>query len=50
MGQPLVGDFNGHICVAQEIDRSLGFLPAALAEGQGERPFVAIVKNRDELV
>jgi hypothetical protein len=50
MGQPVVGDFNGYICVAQEINQSLGFLPSALAEEQGDRPFVAIVKSRDELL
>jgi len=50
MGQSLVGDFTGHICVAQEINRSLGFLRAALAEGQGDRPFVAVVKSREELL
>ena len=27
MGQSLIGDFTGHICVAQEINQSLGFLP-----------------------
>ena len=26
MGQSLIGDFTGHICVAQETNRSLGFL------------------------
>jgi hypothetical protein len=36
--------------VAQEINQSLGFLPSALAEEQGDRPFVAIVKSRDELL
>jgi len=35
--------------VAQEVYQSLRFLPAALAEGQGDRPFVAVVKSRDEL-
>jgi hypothetical protein len=49
MGQPVVGDFNGHIYVAQEINQSLGFLQSALAEGQSDQPFVAIVKTRDEL-
>src|SRR5271165_1408454 len=50
MGQSLVGDFTGHICVAQEINRSLGFLPADLAEGQGDQPFIAVIKSRDELL
>lgn len=34
----------------QEVYQSLRFLPNALAEGQGDRPFVAVVKSRDELV
>jgi hypothetical protein len=50
MGQPVIGDFNGHICVAQEINQSLGYLLSALAEEQGDQPFVAIVKCRDELL
>lgn len=50
MDQSLVGDFTGQICVGQEINLSLGFLPAALAEGQGNRHFVAVVKSRDELL
>ena len=33
----------------QEVYQSLRFLSAALAEGQGDRPFVAIVRSRDEL-
>ena len=41
---------NGHICVAQEINQSLAFLLSALAEEQGDQPFVAIVKSRDELL
>ena len=32
-----------------EIDQALWFLPTGLAEGESGRPFVAIVKNRDEL-
>ena len=40
MGQSSVSDFIGHICVALEINQSLGFLPAALVERQGDRPFV----------
>jgi hypothetical protein len=35
--------------VPREIDRSLEFLPAALAEGKGEQAFVAVVRSRDEL-
>jgi hypothetical protein len=35
--------------VPQEVYQSLRFLLAALAEGQGDRPFVAIVRSRDEL-
>ena len=33
----------------QKVYQSLRFLPAALAEGQGDRPFVAVVRSRDEL-
>jgi len=36
--------------VAQEINQSLAFLLSALAEEQGDQPFVAIVKSRDELL
>jgi hypothetical protein len=35
--------------VAQEVYQSLRFLPAALAEGQGDRSFVAVLRSRDEL-
>jgi len=35
--------------VAQEVYQSLRFLPAALAQGQGDRPFVAVVRSREEL-
>ena len=33
----------------QEVHRSLEFLPTALAKEQGDRPFVALVRSRDEL-
>jgi hypothetical protein len=33
----------------QEVYRSLEFLPTALAEEQGDRPFVALARSRDEL-
>ena len=33
----------------QEAYRSLKFLPTALAEEQGDRPFVALARSRDEL-
>jgi hypothetical protein len=36
--------------VPQEIHRPLKFLPAALAEEQGDQPFVALVRTPDELV
>jgi hypothetical protein len=49
MGQSLVSDSTGQNCMPQEIDRSLWFLPAALAEGRSDRPFVALVSTRDEL-
>jgi hypothetical protein len=35
--------------VLQEVYRSLKFLPTALAEEQGDRPFVALTRSRDEL-
>jgi hypothetical protein len=35
--------------VLQEVYRSLAFLPTALAEEQGDRPFVALARSRDEL-
>jgi hypothetical protein len=35
--------------VPQEINRSLGFLPADSAAGQGDQPFVVVIKSRDEL-
>ena len=33
----------------EEVYQSLRFLPAALAEGQDDRPFIAVVRSRDEL-
>ena len=33
----------------QEVYQSLRFLPAALAEGHGDRLFVAVIRSRDEL-
>ena len=33
----------------QQVYRSLAFLPTALAEEQGDRPFVALARSRDEL-
>jgi hypothetical protein len=35
--------------VLQEVYQSLAFLPTALAEEQGNRPFVALARSRDEL-
>jgi len=35
-------------CVSQENDQPLRVLPSALVEGEGDRPFVAIVRTRDE--
>jgi hypothetical protein len=49
MGQSVVSDLIENSCRSQETDRPLRFLPAALAERQGDRPFVAIVRNRDDL-
>jgi hypothetical protein len=39
----------GKIRVRTKIDRPVAIRPAALAEGQSDRPFVAIVRGRDEL-
>jgi hypothetical protein len=36
-------------CVSQENYQPLGIVPSALGEGQGDRPFVVIVRSRDEL-
>ena len=33
----------------QEVHQSLRFLPAPLVEGEGDRPFVAVVRSRNEL-
>jgi hypothetical protein len=49
MGQSLVSDSTGQNCMPQEIDRSLWFLPAALAEGRSDRPYVAFGSTQDEL-
>ena len=49
MGQPLVADSTEHVCVPQEAYQPLRFLPTALLAGQGDRPFVAIARSRDEL-
>jgi hypothetical protein len=49
MGQPLVANSTEYICVLQEVFQSLRFLPTALAGGQGDRPFVAVAKSRDDL-
>ena len=39
----------GPIRVPQEVYQSLRFLPAALAEGLCDGPFVAVVRSRDSL-
>jgi hypothetical protein len=49
MGQSVVNDSIENSSRSQETDRPLEFLPAALAERQNNRPFVAIVRNRDDL-
>ena len=49
MDQSMVSDTTGYICVSEEDYPSLRILPSALAEGQGDRPFVAIVRSREEL-
>jgi hypothetical protein len=35
--------------VPQEVHQSVKFLPTSPAEGEGDRPFVAVVRSRDEL-
>src|ERR1700704_4157408 len=51
MGESMVGEtLPDTICVAQDINQSLGFLPAALEEKPGAGPFVAVVKSRNELL
>jgi hypothetical protein len=54
LGVAAVGSIGGErhtefICVSEEAYRSLRILPSALAETQGDLPFVAIVRNREEL-
>jgi hypothetical protein len=49
MGQSLVASSTGHVRMPQEINRSLGFLPAASATGHGDQPFVVVVRSRSEL-
>lgn len=49
MDQSVVTDVTGHIYVSQDDNQPLEILPSALAEGQGDHPFVAIVRHRDEL-
>jgi hypothetical protein len=49
LGQSLVDDSTEVQNMPQEIERALRFLPAALAEGTSDRPFVAVVRTRDEL-
>ena len=46
--QPVVSGATGYRCVSQENDQPLRVLPSALVEGEGDRPFVAIVRGRDE--
>jgi hypothetical protein len=49
MGQPLIAGAAELIGVTQQVYQSLRILPSALAEGQGDGPFVAVVRSRDEL-
>jgi hypothetical protein len=41
--------FSGSICVSEEKYPIIKILPSALAETQGDEPFVAIVRSREEL-
>jgi len=45
----VVIDATKYICVSQENYQPLRILPCALAEGKSDRPFVAIVRSRDQL-
>jgi hypothetical protein len=49
MDQSVVADAANYNCVSQENYQSLRILPSALAETQGDLPFVAIVRSREEL-
>jgi hypothetical protein len=49
MDQSVVADAVSYTCVSQENYQSLRILPSALAETQGNLPFVAIVRSREEL-
>jgi hypothetical protein len=49
MGQPPVAGATEFIGVTQQVYQSLRILPSALAERQGDGPFVAVVRSRDEL-
>lgn len=49
LDQSLVTDPVGSASVSEDHNQWLGILPSALAEGQGERAFVAIVRSREEL-
>ena len=49
MDQSVVAVADSYNCVSQENDQSLRILPSALAETQGDLPFVAIVRSREEL-
>jgi hypothetical protein len=47
--QPVVKRYSGSSCVPEESYPSLRILPSALAETQGDQPFAAIVRSREEL-
>src|SRR4029077_1365073 len=49
LGQSLVGKFTGIGRVAQEVDNPLIFLRADSEERPADRPFVVIVRSREEL-
>jgi hypothetical protein len=49
LDQSMVSDPTGPASVSEEYNQCLGILPSALAEGQGERAFVAVVRSREEL-
>ena len=50
MGQSMVSDVDIAGCGSLESDRPIPFIPAEWVGEQGGRPFVAIVRTRDDLV
>ena len=49
MDQPLVSDGSSRGCVPPGPDQPIAFVPSDLVMEQGDRPFVVIVRSREEL-